>query len=215
MNSNQVMSVAQSLYQAGYITYMRTDSINLSTEALGAAKEVISKKYGKEYLPTSPRVYKSKIKNAQEAHEAIRPTGSTFVDPVKLKSSLSEAEYKLYDLIWKRTVASQMKSAKIEQTRLEISDNDYMFIANGKTIIFPGFLRAYVEGADDPGTDLDDMPDEVFRQLTDPDYEDYSGLRSRAKELTADRRKMYMNGRLGMVIDGTGHKYNKINEVNK
>ena len=157
MSSNQVMSVAQSLYQAGHITYMRTDSINLSKEALSAAKSVISKKYGKEYLPSSPRVYKSKTKNAQEAHEAIRPAGSTFVEPAKLKSSLNDAEYKLYDLIWKRTVASQMKSAKIEQTRLEISDNDYLFVANGKTIIFPGFLRAYVEGADDPGTDLDDM----------------------------------------------------------
>ena len=157
MNSNQVMSVAQSLYQAGHITYMRTDSINLSNEALSAAKKVISKKYGDEYLPKSSRKYKVKTKNAQEAHEAIRPAGSTFIDPEKLKSSLSDAEFKLYDLIWKRTVASQMKSAKIEQTRLEISDNDYLFVANGKTIIFPGFLRAYVEGADDPGTDLDDM----------------------------------------------------------
>tara|TARA_B100000029_G_scaffold377256_1_gene371900 strand:- start:1350 stop:3797 length:2448 start_codon:yes stop_codon:yes gene_type:complete len=157
MNSNQVMSVAQTLYQGGHITYMRTDSINLSNEAINAAKDVILKKYGKEYLPASPRKYKGKTKNAQEAHEAIRPAGSTFVDPEKLKSSLSEAEFKLYDLIWKRTVASQMKSAKIEQTRLDISDNDYLFIANGKTIIFPGFLRAYVEGADDPSTDLDDM----------------------------------------------------------
>ena len=157
MNSNQVMSVAQSLYQAGHITYMRTDSINLSNEALSAAKKVISKKYGDEYLPKSSRKYKVKTKNAQEAHEAIRPAGATFIDPEKLKSSLSDAEFKLYDLIWKRTVASQMKSAKIEQTRLEISDNDYLFVANGKTIIFPGFLRAYVEGADDPGTDLDDM----------------------------------------------------------
>ena len=157
MNANQVMSVAQSLYQAGHITYMRTDSVNLSTEAMNAAKDVVIQKYGKEFLPKSPRQYKGKAKNAQEAHEAIRPAGSKFIDPSKLKSSLSDVEYKLYDLIWKRTVASQMKSAKIEQTRLEISDSKYLFIANGKTIVFPGFLRAYVEGADDPETDLDDM----------------------------------------------------------
>ena len=157
MNANQVMSVAQSLYQAGHITYMRTDSVNLSTEAINAAKDVVIQKYGKEFLPKSPRQYKGKAKNAQEAHEAIRPAGSKFIDPSKLKSSLSDVEYKLYDLIWKRTVASQMKSAKIEQTRLEISDDKYLFIANGKTIVFPGFLRAYVEGADDPETDLDDM----------------------------------------------------------
>ena len=157
MNANQVMSVAQSLYQAGHITYMRTDSVNLSTEAINAAKDVVIQKYGKEFLPKSPRQYKGKAKNAQEAHEAIRPAGSKFIDPSKLKSSLSDVEYKLYDLIWKRTVASQMKSAQIEQTRLEISDSKYLFIANGKTIVFPGFLRAYVEGADDPETDLDDM----------------------------------------------------------
>ena len=157
MNANQVMSVAQSLYQAGHITYMRTDSVNLSSEAINAAKDVVIQKYGKEFLPKSPRQYKGKAKNAQEAHEAIRPAGSKFIDPSKLKSSLSDVEYKLYDLIWKRTVASQMKSAKIEQTRLEISDSKYLFIANGKTIVFPGFLRAYVEGADDPETDLDDM----------------------------------------------------------
>ena len=157
MSSNQVMSIAQSLYQDGYITYMRTDSINLSSEAIKAAKNVIIKKYGKEYLPNSPRVYKSKAKNAQEAHEAIRPAGSIFLEPAKLKSSLSESAYKVYEMIWKRTVASQMQSAKIEQTRLEISYDEYVFVANGKTIVFPGFLRAYVEGSDNPSTDLDDM----------------------------------------------------------
>ena len=157
MNSNQVMSVAQSLYQNGYITYMRTDSINLSKEAINGAKKVIVKKYGKDYLPKVPRVYKSKIKNAQEAHEAIRPAGEDFIEPLELKNKLSDAEYKLYEMIWKRTVASQMKSAKIEQTRLEISDGSYIFVANGKVIIFPGFLKAYVEGADNPNANLDDM----------------------------------------------------------
>ena len=157
MNSTQIMRVAQRLYEDGYITYMRTDSINLSSEALSASRKVIKEKYGKEYLPDQPRVYKSKIKNAQEAHEAIRPAGSTFKDPQELKNLLNDAEYKVYDLIWKRTVASQMNSAKIEQTKLQISDGTHLFVANGKTIVFPGFLRAYVEGSDDPSADLDDM----------------------------------------------------------
>jgi len=157
MNSTQIMRVAQGLYENGYITYMRTDSIHLSTEALNASRKVIEEKYGKDYLPKSPRVYKSKSKNAQEAHEAIRPSGSTFRDPNSLKNILADTEYKVYDLIWKRTVASQMNSAKTEQTKLQISDGDYIFVANGKTIMFPGFLRAYVEGTDDPSATLDDM----------------------------------------------------------
>jgi len=157
MNSTQIMRVAQTLYENGHITYMRTDSISLSSEALNASRKVIEKKYGKEYLPSNPRTYKSKTKNAQEAHEAIRPAGSTFKDPKDLQSMLSDVEYKVYDLIWKRTVASQMNSAKIEQTKLQISDEKYLFSAHGKTIVFPGFLRAYVEGSDDPDTDLDDM----------------------------------------------------------
>jgi len=157
MNSNQIMSVAQSLYQNGYITYMRTDSISLSKEALDAAKKVIKEKYGDKYIPKKPRLYKSKTKNAQEAHEAIRPAGSSFIEPNKLKSKLSDTEYKLYDMIWKRTVASQMESAKIEQTKLEISDGNYIFTAHGKTIKFAGFLKAYVEGSDNPDANLDDM----------------------------------------------------------
>ncbi len=157
MNSTQIMRVAQSLYENGHITYMRTDSIHLSQEALNASRSVIEKKYGSEYLPKSPRIYKGKTKNVQEAHEAIRPAGSKFKDPSELKSSLTEIEYKVYELIWKRTVASQMNSAKTEQTKLEITSDKYVFVANGKTIIFPGFLRAYVEGADDPNEKLDDM----------------------------------------------------------
>ena len=157
MNSTQIMRVAQGLYENGHITYMRTDSIHLSQEALNASRSVIEQKYGSEYLPKSPRVYKGKTKNVQEAHEAIRPAGSKFKDPLDLKSSLTDIEYKVYELIWKRTVASQMNSAKTEQTKLEITSDKYVFVANGKTIIFPGFLRAYVEGADDPNEKLDDM----------------------------------------------------------
>jgi len=157
MNSSRIMSVAQSLYENGYITYMRTDSIHLSNEALNGARSVISKKYGKDYLPDKPRLYRSKSKNAQEAHEAIRPAGATFKDPADLKNVLSSDEYKLYNMIWKRTVASQMNSAKIEQTKLTITDGKHIFYANGKTIVFAGFLRAYVEGSDNPADELDDM----------------------------------------------------------
>ena len=157
MNSNQIMRIAQSLYENGYITYMRTDSINLSNEALNASRSLIKQKYGKNFLPASPRLYKSKSKNAQEAHEAIRPAGATFQNPADIKNKLTDQEFKLYDLIWKRTIASQMKSAQIEQTKLTISDGQHIFTASGKTIIFPGFLRAYVEGSDDPNANLDDM----------------------------------------------------------
>jgi len=168
MNSNQVMRIAQNLYEEGYITYMRTDSINLSTEALNAARNLIKEKYGDEYLPEKPRVYKGKAKNSQEAHEAIRPAGSTFIDPESLKGKLSNQEYKLYDLIWKRTVASQMKSAKVEQIKLNISDGKHLFTAIGKTILFPGFLRAYVEGSDDPNATLDNM-EKILPKVTKGD----------------------------------------------
>ena len=156
MSSQQVMRVAQRLYENGYITYMRTDSVNLSNEAITAARAAISSMYGDEYMPESPRQYKSKVKNAQEAHEAIRPAGSTFILPDDLKSKLEDGEYKLYDLIWKRTVASQMLSAKLQKTSVVISDGEHKFSASGKIIEFPGFMRAYVEGADDPDAQLDD-----------------------------------------------------------
>ena len=132
----------------------------------------MKKKYGKDYLPSSPRVYKSKSKNAQEAHEAIRPAGTTFRDPSSLKGVLNNLEYKVYNLIWKRTVASQMNSAKMEQTKLEISDDKHIFGSTGKTIIFPGFLRAYVEGSDDPTADLDDMEKNITKSF----YRRYSPM---------------------------------------
>jgi len=116
MSSQQVMRTAQRLYEEGYITYMRTDSISLSTEALNASRNAIESLYGKEYVPDSPRVFKSKVKNAQEAHEAIRPAGSTFKNPKDVQGKLDGQEWKLYDMIWKRTLASQMKSAKLLKT---------------------------------------------------------------------------------------------------
>ena len=156
MSSQQVMRTAQMLYEEGYITYMRTDSVNLSSEAIHGSRNAIQSLFGKEYLPDKPRLYKNKVKNAQEAHEAIRPAGSTFKSPDRIKSSVNPAEYKLYNLIWKRTLASQMKSAKLSKTSVEISDGKGIFSANGKVIEFPGFLKVYVEDIDDPNKQKDD-----------------------------------------------------------
>ncbi|MGM0587479.1 MAG: type I DNA topoisomerase [Bacteroidota bacterium] len=154
------MRVAQSLYENGYITYMRTDSYNLSGQAINAARNAVEEQYGKEYLYKSARNYgKKKQKGAQEAHEAIRPAGSFFRHPNSL--GLRGPEYKLYDLIWKRTVATQMASAELEFTNVTIeakaADTRAEFKANGKKILFPGFFLAYVEGSDDPEAALENQ----------------------------------------------------------
>ena len=134
ISARQVMSIAQKLYENGHITYMRTDSINLSNEALNASRNEIEKLYGKAYLPEKPISYKSKVKNAQEAHEAIRPAGSKFIHPDKLKASLEQREYQLYKLIWSRTVACQMNAAQLLTTQIHIKNNDFTFLTKGKTI---------------------------------------------------------------------------------
>ena len=165
--ARRTMQIAQALYEGidigggatGLITYMRTDSLALADRAVSEARQVISSKYGSEYLPESPRRYRSKAKNAQEAHEAIRPTdlGRT---PDSIKSRLTDEQYKLYDLIWKRTLACQMEKARVERTKIEVevesSGRPFRFGASGKSIVFPGFLRVYVEGADDPDAELGD-----------------------------------------------------------
>ena len=148
MSAQNVMRTAQVLYENGYITYMRTDSVHLSKEAISASRKEVEKLYGKEYLPASPIQYSSKIKNAQEAHEAIRPAGSTFKHPDELKNKLDANQLKLYSLIWNRTLASQMKNAKLERTNLWISNGEYIFEAKGKIVLFPGFLKVYVEATD-------------------------------------------------------------------
>ncbi|MCL2710211.1 MAG: type I DNA topoisomerase [Planctomycetaceae bacterium] len=150
------MSLAQNLYENGYITYMRTDSTNLSAEAIKAARNHIKREYGDEYLPESPRIYKTNVKNAQEAHEAIRPAGSTFELPESLRNQLTADQFRLYDLIWKRTVASQMSDAQGKRKQIIVEVDDSLFSVSGKTIDFPGYLRAYVEGADDPDAELAD-----------------------------------------------------------
>jgi DNA topoisomerase-1 len=148
------MRVAQRLYENGYITYMRTDSVNLSEQAINAARNAAKSLYGADHVADSPRVYQGKSKNAQEAHEAIRPAGDVFKTPGELAPELSRDEFALYDLIWKRTVASQMADAKKMQQRVDFdaitSDNKKaIFRANGSVVTFPGFLAAY----DDVQTD--------------------------------------------------------------
>jgi len=154
MSSRETMQVAQKLYEQGFITYMRTDSTYLSEEALKAARNSILEKYGKDYLPSAPRTYDNKkVKGAQEAHECIRPAGTIFQDPDE--TGLSGQQLRLYDLIWKRTMASQMTDARQKQVSAKISADHAVFNATGTTIEFPGFLRAYVEGSDDPEADLE------------------------------------------------------------
>jgi DNA topoisomerase-1 len=159
-SSQRTMQVAQRLYENGYITYMRTDSTNLSETALTAARQQARELYGAAYVPDKPRVYVKKVKNAQEAHEAIRPAGDSFRTPEDVARELSGDELRLYDLVWKRTVASQMADATglSLQVRLGATADgtDAEFAANGKAITFPGFMRAYVEGADDPEAELED-----------------------------------------------------------
>jgi len=153
LSSRETMQVAQKLYEQGFITYMRTDSTFLSEEAIKAARDCIRKKFGKEYLPEQLRNYAAKkVKGAQEAHEAIRPAGTEFVDPDE--TGLSGNQLKLYEMIWKRTVACQMVDARQKQVSAKIHVDESVFTANGNTIEFPGFLRAYVEGSDDPEADL-------------------------------------------------------------
>ncbi|MEL6614335.1 MAG: type I DNA topoisomerase, partial [Bacteroidota bacterium] len=157
--ARQAMRVAQKLYEQGLITYMRTDSPTLSGEAIGAARRSVEERYGAEYLSPSPRQFSGKVRNAQEAHEAIRPAGTEM--RTARQHGLSGVEAKLYDLIWKRTVASQMADAQLLRTRAEIvaaegTDDESTFRANGQIIVFPGFFRAYVEGSDDPSAALDD-----------------------------------------------------------
>jgi len=167
LSVKQTMVIAQQLYEGnvgnipnhtgGLITYMRTDSLNLSKVATSAAKEVIEKEYGKEYALSKPRVYKSKAKGAQEAHEAIRPVNMA-LKPSDIKPYVENAQYRLYSLIWKRTLATQMATAKIANTTYKITagkDKEYEFQAKGQRIIFPGFMKAYTEGSDNPESALD------------------------------------------------------------
>lgn len=155
--ARRTMGAAQSLYENGHITYMRTDSTNLASVAIEDARKLIVDEYGGDYLPASPRSYAGKVKNAQEAHEAIRPAGHPFELPGNLKSHLNADEAKIFDLVWKRTVASQMEDARGRRIAITIEGGGCTFQVSGKTIDFPGYLRAYVEGSDDPTAELADQ----------------------------------------------------------
>ncbi|WP_329167255.1 type I DNA topoisomerase [Streptomyces sp. NBC_01387] len=179
--AKSTMQVAQKLYENGFITYMRTDSTTLSDTAINAARAQVTQLYGSDYLPEKPRTYAGKVKNAQEAHEAIRPSGDRFRTPAE--TGLSGDQFRLYELIWKRTVASQMKDAVGNSVTVKIagtsSDSRVAeFSASGKTITFHGFMKAYVEGADDPNAELDDR-ERRLPQVTEGDP-------LSAEEITAD-----------------------------
>ncbi len=154
--ARQTMSTAQRLYEAGYITYMRTDGIDMAPEAVMAARDAITDRFGADYLPSSPRMYKNKAKNAQEAHECIRPTDMN-ASPDKLKLR-EDDQRKLYDLIWKRTIASQMAAARLERTTVDVgsADGQVEMRATGQVVMFDGFMAVYTEGRDDSASDEDD-----------------------------------------------------------
>jgi DNA topoisomerase-1 len=180
--AKRTMSTAQRLYENGYITYMRTDSITLSGEAISAARSLAARLYGDEYVPDQPRRYTGKVKSAQEAHEAIRPAGEEFRMPGDVAGEVGSAdEARLYELIWKRTVASEMADAKGRTVQLRIgatsSENEQVeFAASGRVITFPGFLKAYVEGADDPEAELAD------REIVLPDLQEGEPVEARELE---------------------------------
>ncbi|GAA0793743.1 type I DNA topoisomerase [Spirilliplanes yamanashiensis] len=160
-SASVTMRTAQRLYENGYITYMRTDSVNLSETALAAARRQIAELYGERNVPPQPRRYTGKVKNAQEAHEAIRPAGDNFRTPGEVAKELSADEFKLYELIWRRTIASQMtdavgSSVSVRIRAVSVAQEEADFGATGKTITDPGFLRAYVESSDDENAEAED-----------------------------------------------------------
>lgn len=152
----RTMSIAQKLYENGFITYMRTDSMHLSLEALNSAREEIKERFGEDYLPDKPRLYTTKVKNAQEAHEAIRPAGVRIKSIIEVEAKLDKDAVRLYELICKRTLASQMKSAKLKETTVIIKNQKSLFRASGRVILFPGYMRIYVVSRDDPKAQIDD-----------------------------------------------------------
>ena len=209
-SSRSTMQVAQRLYENGYITYMRTDSVALSTQAINAARTQANELYGAEFVPSSPRNYASKSKNAQEAHEAIRPAGDSFRTPSQVKSALSPDEFRLYKLIWKRTVASQMADAKGSTASIKLgaqaSDGrDTEFSASGTVITFRGFLAAYEEGRD--ATRAESKTEEVkgekrLPQLAEKDALSASDIQAVGHDTTAPPR--YTEASLVKALDELG-----------
>ena len=161
LSAKQTMDLAQQLYQEGHITYMRTDSANLSAQAISAARKEVEGRFGIEYLPEKPRQYGSSNKNAQEAHEAIRPSGDNFIYPADLPKSLSPKAIALYELIYKRTIASQMLEAKLSTTSVRLglnADREYIFSASGTVVVFKGFMAAYEVSEDKEQKESSKLP---------------------------------------------------------
>jgi DNA topoisomerase-1 len=194
--AKQTMSTAQRLYEAGHITYMRTDGIDMAPEAVTAARDAIGSLYGADYVPGKPRIYKNKAKNAQEAHECIRPTDMAKT-PGDLKLS-EDDQRKLYDLIWKRTIASQMEAARLERTTITVASNDgeVELRATGQVIQFDGFLKVYEEGRDDVA---DDEDGKRLPQVAAGDALALSG-----DALKADHAKLTEGGGNGILSDSGG-----------
>ncbi len=185
MSSKEAMRTAQKLYEEGLITYMRTDSPNLSQEALQAARKEVVELFGNEYLNPEVRQFTSKAKGAQEAHEAIRPAGANFVHPKQC--GLSGKEFALYELIWKRTIATQMKDAQKLSVTLKVKAGKSTFSASGSRILFPGYLRAYVEGHDDPEASLEET-EVLFPEMKIGDTLNLKKLESLSHETKAPAR---------------------------
>jgi DNA topoisomerase-1 len=183
--TKRTMQIAQQLYEGidlggervGLITYMRTDSLTMAERAIQQARKLIEGMYGREYVPAQPNRYKTKSKGAQEAHECIRPTDFERL-PKEVEKYLDAEQFKLYELIWKRAMASQMVPAKVNRTQVEVTVENLVFGASGKEIVFPGYLRAYVEGSDDPEAELEDK-ENLLPSLSE-------GQEVTAKEISAD-----------------------------
>ncbi len=199
LSSKQAMRTAQALYEQGLITYMRTDSPNLSAQAMTGSRKMVEDLFGKEYLSDQPRQFASKSKQAQEAHEAIRPAGENFVHPQE--SGLSDVELKLYDLIWKRTLASQMAEAKKKSMNVKIKVEDAIFSATGMKIVFPGYLRVYVEGKDSPEEALEDQ-EVLLPNLKKGDKVDLKKLESLSHQTTPPAR--YTEASLIQALEKSG-----------
>ena len=211
--AQRAMQVAQRLYEQGWITYMRTDSTTLSDEALAAARSQAAELYGRDFVPDAPRRYERKVKNAQEAHEAIRPAGEVFRTPDAAAASLGGDELRLYELIWKRTVASQMADATGTSAQVRLvgsapvsadsssAAQEAEFAASGTVITFPGFLRAYVEGSDDPDAEL------AEREVVLPPLAAGDGLQAReleAKSHTTQAPARYTEASLVKALEELG-----------
>lgn len=199
LTAKQTMSVAQRLYEQGLITYMRTDSVHLSKQALAALRQCVRDKYGEEYLHPTPRQYRTRSKGAQEAHEAIRPAGQKMPTAEELR--LKGQEYALYDLIWKRAIATQMADAHLRLSTVTITVDDAEFRASGRRVLFPGFFRAYVEGADDPAAALDDQ-EMILPPLKTGQALDCRALEPQRHETTPPQR--YTDATLVRALESEG-----------